>query len=80
MQHQHMGMGTVNIGPFPANLMYLALAIEALNGRQMLYCGLMLVVGAANLVAFGLLGGFAAWHVYMVLKNQTTLHPPGEEN
>ena len=80
MQHPHMGMGTVNIGPFPANLMYLALAIEALNGRQMLYCGLMLVVGAANLVAFGLLGGFAAWHVYMVLKNQTTLHPPGEEN
>lgn len=63
--------------PMPA--LVLALAMSELSGPEMARAVVLSVILMADLVATILLGIFGVWHVHMILRNRTSIGPPGEE-
>lgn len=63
----------------PMPMMLIALAFAELRQMDLGYAMALFALVGADAVACLLLGGFGLWHVYMILRNRTSMEPPGEE-
>ena len=65
------------INPMP--IMLVGLMFSDLDRGTMIHACLLFVLTMADLAATIMLGMFGSWHLYMILRNQTSLRPYGEE-
>jgi len=62
----------------PLPMMLIGLAMSELSSAELIHAGCLYLLVGCDAVACALLGGFGAYHVYLILHNRTSMEPPGE--